>query len=233
MSKLNLLFTKDGLQYQFSGGKVSSFFKEEDSPENYISESLDKILANKISEIAVISALNHFTLTSDKFVNHDLGYELIGFNAPVDEANEELMLSINKKYQLQFYYTFPKLYYQKLKSLNVPVRFNFSGEKFLNTLKSSHSQEMHIHLYHHQCEFIALRDNKVLLYNNLDARSEVDFLYFVMFTLSKINFNIADTRFCIYGEVKENQTFVNELAKFVGELNIIKENSDAQHFIFN
>ena len=53
------------------------------------------------------------------FSEHTLGYDLIAYNAPVDRENEELMLSVNKKMGVQFYYTFPKNYYQKIKSLNL------------------------------------------------------------------------------------------------------------------
>jgi len=31
------------------------------------------------------------------FSQHELGYELIGLNAPVNRDDEELMLSVNKK----------------------------------------------------------------------------------------------------------------------------------------
>lgn len=234
MSKLNLLFTKDGLQCRLANeNKVKAFFPDEESPADFIDTALHEVLEFKFSEVSVISALNHFTLTSNHFKAHDLGYKLIGYNAPVAEDTEELMLTINKKYALQFYYTFPKTYYQKIKSLGKPVQFNFSGEKFLNTLQANGQQEMHIHLYHHQCEFIALRRNQVILYNNLDVRSEVDFLYFIMFTLKQIHFETAETKFFLYGELGENQTFVSELAKFVGDVNVVKENSENHLFIFN
>jgi uroporphyrinogen-III synthase len=61
---------------------------------------------------------------------------------------------------------------------------------------------------------------KVVLYNNLDADSEVDFLYFIMFSLSKINFGTAETHFHIYGETHENETFISELKKFVKNIKL-------------
>ncbi|WP_417430284.1 DUF3822 family protein [Halpernia sp.] len=238
MQKLNLLFTKDGLQYQISKNKSvleeKSFFKDEDSTENFVAEKLDDLFSkNNFEEIKVISALNHFTLMPEEFTQHELGYKLISYNAPVDENEEELMLSVNKKFGVQFYYTFPKSLYQKIKSLEKPVNFNFSGEKFLNNILPKKKQEIHIHLYHHQCEFIALKDKKLVLYNNLDLNSEVDFLYFVMFTLKKINFSIQDTYFYVYGETTENETFISELHKFVKNLTIKFDNLHKHNFILN
>lgn len=238
MQKLKLLFTKDGLQYQLSENKnvreEQYLFRAEDSKQNFISDALDKIFAEKnFSEIEVVSALNHFTLTPESFKKHDLGYKLISYNANVEEQNEELMLSVNKKFGVQFYYTFPKEFYTKIKALNKPTNFNFSGEKFLNSVVSKKKQEIHIHLYHQQCEFFALDGKNLILYNNLDLNSEVDFLYFILFTLNKINFNLQDTHFYVYGETTENETFISELRKFVKHLSIKFDNISKKNFILN
>lgn len=237
MQKLSLLFTKGGLQYQLSKNKAvqheQSFFEDEDTP-GITSEKLDELLvAKNFGEISVISALNHFTLMPDHFQEHEAGYDLISYNSAVDRENEELMLSVNKKFGVQFYYTFPKNFYQKIKELNVPTQFNFSGEKFLNSLNPRNQKEIHINLYHNQCEFFALNAKKPVLYNNLDVNSEVDFLYFIMFTLSKIGFGTDETYFYVYGETTENSTFISELQKFVRNLKIVFDNLPRKNFILN
>ena len=225
MQKLSLLFTKDGLQWHISKGKSvlqeASFFITEETSPNLVEEKLDEILSkDDYKEINVFSALNHFSLTPDTFAEHELGYQLISYNAPVNEENEELMLSVNKKFGVQFYYTFPKNFYKKIKSKKLPTKFNFSGEKFLNSIQVRNSKEIHINLYHHQVEFFAFENKKVVLYNNLDADSEVDFLYFIMFSLNKINFSTTETYFYIYGETSENETFISELKKFVKNIKL-------------
>lgn len=238
MNTLHLLFTKDGLVYQISKNKnileEKSFFSSEETPENFISEKLDEILVKqRYDEVSVLSALNHFAMMPDSFSDHEYGFDLIAYNAPVERESEELMLSVNKKHGLQFYYTFPKEFYTKIKELAIPVRFNFSGEKFLNSISNKSNKEIHINLYHNQCEFFAIDDKKIILYNNLDVNSEVDFLYFVMFTLSKIGFGIKDTQFFVYGETTENETFISELQKFVKNLRIVFDNLPRKNFILN
>lgn len=235
MEKLNLLFTQDGLQYQMVHGKSvqdeQSYFVKEESPADFISRKLEMALDKKHSEISVVSALNRFTLMPEGFSEHEMGYDLIAFNSPVNKNEEELMLSVNKKYGVQFYYTFPKKWYEMLKSRELPVKFNFSGEKFLNSISAKGGKEIHINLYHQQCEFIALKNKKVILYNNLDINSEVDFLYFIMFSISKIGFGIKETRFFVYGETSENETFISELRKFVRHLKMIHDNQPKKNFI--
>ncbi|UOE41509.1 DUF3822 family protein [Chryseobacterium suipulveris] len=238
MQKLSLLFTKDGLQYRISKNRKvleeHEFFVNEETPENYVPLKLDEILSQKqFSEINVISALNHFTMMAEGFSHHDLGMDLIGFNADVDKENEELMLAVNKKFGVQFYYTFPKDNYGKIKDLQKKTTFNFSGEKFLGSITTKNQKEIHINLYHHQCEFFALDKKKVILYNNLDVSSEVDFLYFIMFTLSKIGFGTAETQFFVYGETTRNETFISELRKFVKNLKIVFDNIPNKNFILS
>ena len=238
MDKLKLLFSKDGLQYQIIKNKTvleeNSYLPYLDGPVFSVSEKLEEILAKKeFNEIYVISALNHFSITPDSFQEHELGYDLLGFNTLVDAKEEELMLSINRKFGIQFYFSFPKNFYQKLKSQSATVHFNFSGEKFLNTLNNRNKKEIHINLYHHQCEFFAISDRQVVLYNSLDVNSEVDFLYFIMFTLSKIGFGTKDTHFFVYGETTENETFISELRKFVKHLKIVYDNLPNKIFILS
>ena len=238
MNKLHLLFTKDGLQYQILKGKSiieeKDFFIDEENPDGTIHDQLIKILdSNSVGNISIISALNHFTLMPEGFDQHELGYDLIGYNAPVDQENEELMLAVNKKYKVQFYYSFPKNLYKSIKDKNIPTNFNFSGEKFLNLIQTKGKKEIHINLYHQQCEFFALNQKKLILYNNLDVNSEVDFLYFIMFTLSKIGFGTNETHFYVYGETTENETFISELRKFVKHLKISFDNIPKKNFILN
>ena len=106
-------------------------------------------------------------------------------------------------------------------------------KKFLNALTVKNHKEIHINLYHHQVEFFAFENKKVVLYNNLDADSEVDFLYFIMFSLSKINFGTAETHFHIYGETHENETFISELRKFVKSIKVHFDNAPKKNFVLS
>lgn len=236
MEHLSLLFTKDGLQWQVLKNQSiieeQNIFLTEESNPNLVKEKLSEILHRQAWKgIKVLSALNHFSLMPEGFSQHELGKKIISYNANIDEEKEELMLSINKKYGVQFYYLFPQDFYREIKALEVPTAFNFTGEKFLNTINPKKQKEIHINLYHHQVEFLALEQRKLVLYNNLDATSEVDFLYFIMFSLNKIGFNIGDTHFYVYGEVAENDTFISELEKFVPNMSVVYENGKGKNFI--
>ena len=238
MKNLSLLFTKDGLQWQINEAdnvtEEEARFITDETPENFIEEELDKILRRETwAEIKVFSAFNHFSLTPEVFTENQLGQQIISYNSDVKTESEELMRSINQKYGVQFYYSFPKHFYQKIKDLSSVSNFHFSGERFLDSVNVNKDNEIHINLYHNQVEFLALENGKLVLYNNLDATSEIDFLYFIMFTLSKIGFDINETYFYIYGEISENDTFISELEKFVPAISIVYENFKGKHFIVN
>jgi len=198
MKNLSLLFTKDGLQWQINEAdnvtEEEARFVTDETPENFIENELDKILRREAwAEIKVFSAFNHFSLTPEVFTENQLGQQIISYNSDVKTESEELMRSINQKYGVQFYYSFPKHFYQKIKDLSSVSNFHFSGERFLDSVNINKDNEIHINLYHNQVEFLALENEKLVLYNNLDATSEIDFLYFIMFTLSKIGFDINKT----------------------------------------
>lgn len=237
MEQLKLLFTQQSLHYQILQGKSvveeNRFLLEEEASKDYFESHLEKILEKPFHSIEVYSALNHFSLMPEGFKKHELGSTLIKYNAPVDEIAEELMLSINPKFEVQFYYTFPKNLYHLLKESNKFSRFDFSGSKFLSKISPKKDKEVHIHLLNEQCEFFVFEKRKVKLYNHLDLQSEVDFLYFILFTLSKLDFSLSETRFHIYGETAENETFISELNKFAPHLKIQYDNLPKKNFILN
>lgn len=74
-----------------------------------------------------------------------------------------------------------------------------------------------------------MKDGKILLYNNLDANSEVDFLYFIMFAVSKLNFDLKNLQFLVYGEIDENETFLSELQKFAHQVKIVEKSIKNKH----
>lgn len=237
MEKLFILFTRDAQIYQIKRQKAvteeNSYVLNFDDDKNLLAEKLDNLLRRNFVGLEVISAFNQFALAPAGFKDHKYGSDLISLNANVEAGKEEMMLSVNPKFGIQFYYNFPVEIYEKIKGKGIPVNFNFSGEKFLNQLQAKGGKEIHINLYHNQCEFFALNRRKVVLYNNLDISSEVDFLYFIMFTLSKINFGINETSFSVYGETKENETFISELRKFVKKLRISFDNASKKNFILS
>lgn len=236
MEKLNLLFAKGSLQYQAIKNRTVAeenvWIENEESMPNFLDSKLDMLLKRPFTNLSVVSALNHFAMAPAGFSDHVAGQKMVEFNADV-KPDEELMLSVNKKYGVQFYYTFPKEQYVRIKEKYPDAHFNFSGEKFLNSISARGGKEIHINLYHNQCEFLALQNRKVQLYNNLDVSSEVDFLYFIMFTLSKIGFGINETHFHVYGETSENDTFISELRKFVRHLKISYDNAAKKNFILS
>lgn len=229
MAKLSILLTKDSIGW--ATGKGSSYLEKhytatEDHPLELILDKLDEAFETpKIKKVEVISAINHFTLLPLGFDQHELAYPLLSFNAKVDENLEEAMLAKNRSFHVQFYYALPKRIYQKIKSKKLPTLFNFSGEKLLENLVLRKSKpQFHIHLYEKQCEFFAFKNSKIVLYNNLDEGAEVDFLYFVMFSVKKLGFSLGETLFYIYGNVEANETFLQELHKFSPHVNIVGEN---------
>lgn len=236
--KLQLLFTKDGLLCREVKGRAAVkselFLNSPENPPISIEDALHQYLQHPyFTEIEVISAMNHFAMMPSTFSMHEKGMELIAYNAEVHPENEELMLTVNPHYGVQYYFTLLKKYYHQIKERNLPTSFNFSGEKFLQSIEFRNKPEIHIHLYHQQCEFFVSDHKKILLYNNLDLSSEVDFLYFIMFTVSRIGFDLKHTHFFIYGEVRENETFVSELRKFASHLKIKTENTPRKHFLLD
>lgn len=236
--KLQLLFLQNGLIYREVRGratvKTHTLLPVPGEPLPAVEAALAEALSLPyIKECEVVSALNHFGMMPEDFKNHELGFDIIGLNAMIQPEDEELMLAVSRKFRLQFYYCLPQKFYQPIKDRNLPTTFTFSGEKFLAKIAPRATQEIHIHLYANQCEFFALKDRKVILYNNLDASSEVDFLYFIMFTLSKIGFSVTASHFHLYGEISANDTFVSELRKFVKNLKIHFENTAKKHFILD
>ncbi len=230
MNKLNLLLTKKKIQYVIlqKGNVVLDenwSSEEEDSIIDYEKQLLQIINNNPVDEINVISAYNWFGMTPI-IEQHELAKDIVSLNANINENTHELMLNVNNKYNVQFYFAMPNNTYKILKKSNKPTKFLVSGDRFLNYIEIGKNQkyQLHIHLLHEQVEFFVFFRKKILLYNHLDESSEVDFLYFILFTISKMPFGIQDCDIMLYGEIEAHQTFVSELKKFAAHSQLSKQN---------
>lgn len=236
MEKLQLLLSENLLAYRTvdSRGVTTAEKSFVDVPEEPLAleAPLTGLLQNKFSEAEIVSAYPYFSVVPAGFSQHDCADALIHLNSDAAGQALEPMLSVNLHYGVQFYYGMPLPYYRQIKQCAEKTAFNFSGEKFLSRVQPKSKREIHILLHPAQCEFLALENKKLLLYNNLGVQSEVDFLYFIMFTVSKLGFGTQDTLFLVYGETHQHETFISELQKFVRQLKIVYDNLPGRHFLF-
>lgn len=243
MSNLSILFTGKELHWRLGKGRkavTKSYFLDSDSEkakdDQFLGEEVTRAFQQKgIEKIEMITAYNHFTMVPLGFDYHKLGYQLISYNSQPDENEEELMLAVNKKNQVQFYYTLPHSIYDKLKAISIPKDYTFSGDRFLNKIAvNKKKDQVHIHLYQNRVEFFVIEKGKIMLYNNLDSTSEVDFLYFIMFAVSKLKLNLKELQFFVYGNIVDNDTFLSELQKFSSQVYVVSENlKDKVDFILS
>ena len=89
MENLLLLFTKDGLQWQINKASTTIeeeafFVNEEENNPTFIEKKLEDVLQRKSwNEIRVLSAFNHFSLMPEGFSIHELGQQIISYNADI------------------------------------------------------------------------------------------------------------------------------------------------------
>lgn len=195
-------------------------------------EKLPQILTDeKYSHIHVLSAFNRFGMAPAGFEEHHLGRHLIQYNTLDTDHPQELMLSINKVWGIQFYYEFPQELYHLIKSKGIRTTYNYAGEKFLNSISASQSKGVHIHFYETQVEFFFLEGEKVELYNNLGSQTAVDFLYFIIFSMQKLGYDTATTEVYLYGELSEHAPMIEEMKKYIPRIFCPVQNPHRQPFI--
>lgn len=184
-------------------------------------------------DVVFISAQNHFNLMPESYTQHELAADIIRANAPIVPEREEIMLSINKTYGLQFYYSIPKALYHNLKNRFSSISFNFSGDQLLKQIKPFGRPQTVIHLRKTHCEFFILNQKRVLLYNSICSQNEVDFLYFILFSIQKLGYSLSSMQYTIAGNAEAHDTFISELRKIAPSVKIIPEPASQKLFIFN
>lgn len=189
-------------------------------------------LGKNISQVHCISAVSHYAMAPAGYEVHEAAAPMIAANAEFSPDKEEIMLSVRPKYQVQWYYSIPKMLYGEMKSRFPSVNFNFSGAQFLDKIHVGKSLEAHIHFLNDQCEFFIFKNKKIQLYNNLHSQNEVDFLYFVLFSLQKLNISITETRYFIYGAAQAHETFLSELKKIASHISMEENRPNGKLFIF-
>lgn len=238
MISLHLLIRKTGFHYLLKNAnkiiKEHEFTIHEDDKTTSLELLLQKILdEERFDQIEVFSAFSIFGLTPNSILQHEYAKEIIALNSNLNENDNEVMLSINLKHKVQFYFAFAKSLYSLIKKKDYPTRFNFTGETFLQNLSfiKNKKSQVHINLYDNQVEFWVFKKSEILLYNHLDESSEVDFLYFILFSISKLPIDLATTQLRIYGDCDRNETFISELKKYAPDSQIQTKNRSLKNHI--
>ncbi len=231
MGKLFILYSHHGFFYQHIHNRR---ILSEKSLENSIDKNWVDIFPSTLTlqEVEIICSVPQFSIFPYGYEDDVIGAESIAWNAS-HELPQEAMLSMHPKFALQWYFSIIKEDYNLLKNKFPNATFEFSGGKFLQSISIGKGKECHIHLEENTCEFLMLSHKKLVLYNFLEASEEIDFLYFIMFSLKKVHFEISRTRFSIYGNTKLNITFIEELKRFGAKVSIKPEHANGRHFLFN
>ncbi len=120
-------------------------------------------------------------------------------------------------------YSIPDFIIEIFKGLNNVNFKHFSSalieKSLLQVKKTKALSSIHVHVLPSSFQVIAIKDQKLELYNSFSYQSSEDFIYYLLFVLDQLNINNEEASITLTGQVEKNSTIYTILHKYIKTLN--------------
>jgi hypothetical protein len=88
----------------------------------------------------------------------------------------------------------------------------------LNSKKEKALSSLHVHILPSSFQFIAIKGQKLELYNSFSYQSSEDFIYYLLFVLDQLGINNEEASISLTGNVEKNSVIYSILHKYIKTL---------------
>jgi Protein of unknown function (DUF3822) len=81
---------------------------------------------------------------------------------------------------------------------------------------------VYVHVQNQNFQVIAVKNQKLLLFNSFDFKTETDFIYYLLFTLEQLNFNPENIDIKLLGMITSNETLYNIMYKYIRNVSFVE-----------
>ena len=90
---------------------------------------------------------------------------------------------------------------------------------------------MFVHASEAHFEIVVVQNQKLLLYNSFEYKTQEDFIYYILFTAEQLQLNPENFSLKLLGKIDENDTFYSICYKYIRNVSLL--NIENQHNSFS
>lgn len=114
-------------------------------------------------------------------------------------------------------------------------------KKILDLCKNIDEPQVYVHFQDHNFQLIAIKNQKLLLYNTFEYVTKEDFIYYLLFTAEQLQLNPETFQLKLFGKISKENDLYQIAYKYVRNVHLFFEHNDLdknisqenylQHFI--
>jgi hypothetical protein len=105
--------------------------------------------------------------------------------------------------------------------------------KLLDISKNIDEKQVFVHFSSNRFEIVVVQNQKLLLFNSFDFTTEVDFIYYLLFTTEQLNLNPEHFKLFLLGGISEDSELFSIAYKYVRNISLLDVSELQKHNDFS
>lgn len=229
---------------------VKSFAFDAVSNPNQMEDSLNKVfnaipeLKTSFDEITVLHNSNLLTFVPSVLFDERYLSSYLQYNTKVFES-DFYTHDVISNYEINTVYipyvNINNYLIDHFGSFNYKHSFSVLIKKALDYSKNIDEPQLYVHIQKENFQIIAVKNQKLLLFNTFDYKTEEDFIYYLLFTAEQLNLNPETVQLKLIGNINTDSDLYKIAYKYIRNVSLFFDNYNVnddlskyeylQHFI--
>ena len=229
---------KDTLNNKIETIRSFSFDKISNSTE--IEESLQKIfnetpeLNTTFDEITVLHNNNLLTFVPSVLFDEQYSGSYLQYNTKVFESDffASDLVSTNDMVTVYIpYVNINNFLIDRFGSFNYKHSFTILVKKIVEFSKNIDEPQLYVHIQSANFQVIAVRNQKLLLFNTFDYKTEEDFIYYLLFVAEQLNLNPETIQVKLLGTISKESNLYKITYKYIRNVSLFFDYNNLENNI--
>jgi hypothetical protein len=109
--------------------------------------------------------------------------------------------------------------------------FTILVNKVLDSCKNIDEPQLYVHCQANNFQIIAVKNQKLLLFNTFEYKNEEDFIYYILFTAEQLNMNPETFQLKLFGQVYIGNDLYNITHKYIRNVTLFFDHNNLENAI--
>lgn len=108
-------------------------------------------------------------------------------------------------------------------SFNYKHSFSVLVKKILDSSKNMDESQLYVHIQKENFQIIAVKNQKLLLFNTFDYKTEEDFIYYLLFTAEQLNLNPETVQLKLIGAINTDSNLYKIAYQYIRNVSLFTD----------
>jgi hypothetical protein len=205
-----------------------------------IESSLSKILnetpalQNSFDHVLVLHNNNLLTFVPNVFFDEQYMSSYLQYNIkifPSDFFTSDVVTNHEMNTVYVPYVNINNLLIDRFGNFDYKHAFTILVKKVLDSCKNIDEPQLYVHCQVDNFQIIAVKNQRLLLFNTFEYKNEDDFIYYILFTAEQLNMNPETFQLKLFGQIYIGNDLYNIAYKYIRNVTLFFDNNNLENAI--